>query len=101
MSTVEEGEDPSFSSSGVILTEEPEKKEEGIAVPPTPKFNVFTGMLLFSFLGIGLACFLMYRELETYNFEKEVPAGVVKPLPPPEADPAPTARASGTRGAGS
>lgn len=99
MSTFEDPEDPSLSSSGAILTDSQEAvdvgeapakkdKEEGITVPKTPKFTVFTGMLLFAFAGIGLAGFLMYRELETYNFEKDVPAGIVKPLPP--LPPAPT-----------
>jgi len=92
MSTFEEGEELSLSDSSVILTESPEKKDEGIEVPPTPKFNVYTGMLLAAFLGTGLAGFMMYREFGTYDYKKE--ADNVKPLTPeqvaiPELPPIP------------
>jgi hypothetical protein len=84
-SSFEEGEDPGLSSSGVILTETPEKKEEeGIAVPPTPKFNVYTGMLLVAFFGTGLATFMMYREFGTYDYNKE--AVKAKPLDPAQVE---------------
>ena len=94
MSTVEEGDDPGLSSSGIILTEKPEAKDEGISVPPTPKFNVYTGMLLFAFLGTGVATFMMYREFGTYDYDKK--AAEVKPLTPeqiaiPTLPPIPTA----------
>lgn len=83
-SSFEEGDDPSLSSSGVIVAETADKKEEGIAVPPTPKFNVYTGMLLFAFLGTGLATFMMYREFGTYDYVKE--AVEVKQLTPAQIE---------------
>lgn len=84
-SSFEELDDAGLSSSGVIVAETPEKKEEeGIAVPPTPKFNIYTGMLLFAFLGTGLATFMMYREFGTYDYVKE--ADQVNPLTPAQSD---------------
>lgn len=101
MSMFEEGEDSSLSissgselsvSESSIVLDAPEKKDEGIEVPPTPKFNVYTGMLLVAFLATGLAGFMMYREYGTYDYKKE--ADVVKPLTPdavaiPELGPIP------------
>jgi len=93
--------DPSLSESSVIstdeivATEEPvgitetKKDKDGIEVPALPKFNIYIGMQLIGLLALSLACFLMYRELATYNFEDKVPPGTIPP--PRTATPAPAA----------
>jgi len=93
--------DPSLSQSSVISTDEivaPEepvgitdkkKDKDGIEVPALPKFNIYIGMQLIGLIALSLACFLMYRELATYNFEDKVPPGTIPP--PRTATPAPAA----------
>jgi len=83
--------DPNLSESSVIstdeivATEEPvgitetKKDKDGIEVPALPKFNIYIGMQLIGLLALSLACFLMYRELATYNFEDKVPPGTIPP----------------------
>lgn len=87
--------DSSFGEGTVTLSESPLKKDAGITVPPLPRFNIYIGMQLIGLIAICLACYLMYRELGTYQFQQEVPAGAV----PPPAEVVPAA-ATGTKAAG-